>query len=246
MHLNKDIGRQRVMGAFFSRLFKTTTTAEALARRQMLHLPQLDAALAKMITANRAAASDLAAHLLQQLVVLEPIISPNDLYATLEVLARLAARMSNGAALMQLVDQARQAARCAYVSIGSQQHHSPSHVVTLYNITYRHQPRANRHTSLFLAAGCVQPARPSVAWAPRQSPVQIHQACVTRLRRCSMSGHANWTKRRWTKLKTLLSHSYATRGCSRCVRLTMGWWLWACGEARSRFDCRSPSLSTRV
>ena len=87
-------------------------SAEALARRQMLHLPQLDAALAKMITANRGAASDLAAHLLQQLVVLEPIISPNDLYATLDVLTRLAARMSNGAALMQLVEQARQAARC--------------------------------------------------------------------------------------------------------------------------------------
>lgn len=87
--------------------------AEALARRQMLHLPQLDAALAKMITSNRGAASDLAAHLLQQLVVLEPIISPNDLYATLEVLTRLAARMSNGAALMQLVEQARQAARWA-------------------------------------------------------------------------------------------------------------------------------------
>ncbi len=77
----------------------------------MIHLPQLDAALAKMITANRGAATDMAAHLLQQLVIMEPVINPNDLYNSLDVLSRLAARMSNGAALMQVVEQARQVAR---------------------------------------------------------------------------------------------------------------------------------------
>jgi CCR4-NOT transcription complex subunit 1 len=81
-------------------------------RAGLLHLPELDAHLAKVISSGRSGtATEFAMHLVRQCCVVDAVMTASQLYNTLDMLAKLAVRNSGGAALLQLVEQARQAAR---------------------------------------------------------------------------------------------------------------------------------------
>ena len=81
---------------------------EALLRAGLLYLPDLDVYLAKVLASPRyQLAAEFALHLVQQCVVVEPVVSAADLAHTLDVLAKLATRVSGGNAVLQLVEEAR-------------------------------------------------------------------------------------------------------------------------------------------
>ena len=86
--------------------------AEALLRAHLLHLPDFDTHLAKALTAAPyGPAPELAVHLIRTCILSpEPVATASDLYSTLEVLLKIAARSSSSAAIVSLVDQARQVA----------------------------------------------------------------------------------------------------------------------------------------
>ena len=81
---------------------------EALLRVGLLYLPDLDLYLAKVLAGPRyQLAAEFALHLVQQCVVLEPVVGAPDLAHTLDLLSKLATRVSGGNAVLQLVEEAR-------------------------------------------------------------------------------------------------------------------------------------------
>ncbi|KAK9824056.1 hypothetical protein WJX72_007392 [[Myrmecia] bisecta] len=81
---------------------------EALLRGGLLHMPELDAYLAKVLSSGRSgAAMEVAVHLVRACVIMEPLATAAELFNTLEVLSKIAVRSAGGTALQQLVDQAR-------------------------------------------------------------------------------------------------------------------------------------------
>jgi len=82
---------------------------EALIRAHLLHLPDFDAYLAKSLSAVPfGPASELAVHLIRTCILAkEPIVTAAELYNTLDVLNKIATR-SGGAALVALIEQAKQ------------------------------------------------------------------------------------------------------------------------------------------
>jgi hypothetical protein len=74
----------------------------------LLYLPDLDLYLAKVLAGPRyQLAAEFALHLVQQCVVLEPVVGAPDLAHTLDLLSKLATRVSGGSAVLQLVEEAR-------------------------------------------------------------------------------------------------------------------------------------------
>ena len=86
------------------------TAGEALLRGGLLYLPDLDLYLAKVLAGPRyQLAAEFALHLVQQCMVVEGVVAAPDLAHTLEVLSKLATRVSGGNAVLQLVEEARRA-----------------------------------------------------------------------------------------------------------------------------------------
>lgn len=85
---------------------------EMLMRARLFHLPELDAQLVRMMTANRSSlATDLAIHLVRTCLLADPVVTAADLFNTLDTLAKTARHSSSGSAVLQLVEQARQVSR---------------------------------------------------------------------------------------------------------------------------------------
>ena len=83
-------------------------------RARLFHLPELDAQLVRMMTANRSSlATDLAIHLVRTCLLADPVVTAADLFNTLDTLAKIARHSSSGSAVLQLVEQARQVSRSA-------------------------------------------------------------------------------------------------------------------------------------
>ena len=83
-----------------------------LMRARLFHLPELDAQLVRMMTANRSSlATELAIHLVRTCLLADPVITAADLFNTLDTLAKIARHSSSGSALLALVEQARQVTR---------------------------------------------------------------------------------------------------------------------------------------
>jgi hypothetical protein len=83
-------------------------SGEALLRGGLLYLPDLDLYLAKVLAGPRyQLAAEFALHLVQACCIAEPVVGAGDLANTLEMLARLATRVSGGNALLALVEEAR-------------------------------------------------------------------------------------------------------------------------------------------
>ena len=81
-------------------------------RAGLFHLPELDAQLVRMITANRSSLpADLAIHLIRTCLISNPVVTSTDLFNTLDTLAKLARHSSNGSSVLMLVEQARQVTR---------------------------------------------------------------------------------------------------------------------------------------
>jgi CCR4-NOT transcription complex subunit 1 len=81
---------------------------EALLRAGLLYLPDLDIYLAKVLAGPRyQLAAEFALHLVQQCCVVEPVVSAAELAHTMELLSKLATRVSGGNAVLQLVEEAR-------------------------------------------------------------------------------------------------------------------------------------------
>ena len=81
---------------------------EALLRGGLLYLPDLDVYLARVLAGPRyQLAAEFALHLVQQCVVVEGVVGAPDLGHTLDVLSKLAARVSGGNAVLALVEEAR-------------------------------------------------------------------------------------------------------------------------------------------
>ncbi|KAL4458253.1 hypothetical protein ABPG75_013118 [Micractinium tetrahymenae] len=81
---------------------------EALLRGGLLYLPDLDLYLAKVLAGPRyQLAAEFALHLVQQCCIVDPVVAAPDLAHTLDVLAKLATRVSGGNAVLQLVEEAR-------------------------------------------------------------------------------------------------------------------------------------------
>ena len=81
---------------------------EALARVGLFYMPDLDLSLAKVLASPRyQVAADFALHLVQACCVVDPILTAADLAHTLDVLAKLAVRVSGGHSVLQLVEEAR-------------------------------------------------------------------------------------------------------------------------------------------
>lgn len=81
---------------------------EALLRGGLLYLPDLDLYLAKVLAGPRyQLAAEFSLHLVQQCCVVEPVVGAADVAHTLEVLSKLATRVSGGNAVLQLVEEAR-------------------------------------------------------------------------------------------------------------------------------------------
>lgn len=81
---------------------------EALLRGGLLYLPDLDLYLAKVLAGPRyQLAAEFALHLVQQCCVLDLVVGAPDLAHTLDVLSKLATRVSGGNAVLQLVEEAR-------------------------------------------------------------------------------------------------------------------------------------------
>ena len=88
--------------------FCPSPAGEALLRAGLLYLPDLDLYLAKVLAGPRyQLAAEFALHLVQQCVVLEPVVGAPDLAHTLDLLSKLATRVSGGNAVLQLVEEAR-------------------------------------------------------------------------------------------------------------------------------------------
>lgn len=87
-------------------------TGEMLVRARLFHLPELDAQLVRMMTANRSSLpADLAIHLIRTCLVSDPVVTSADLFNTLNTLAKIARHSSNGSSVLMLVEQARQVTR---------------------------------------------------------------------------------------------------------------------------------------
>jgi hypothetical protein len=85
-----------------------TPPGEALLRAGLLYLPDLDLYLAKALAGPRyQLAAEFALHLVQQCCVVEPVVGAPDLGYTLDLLSKLATRVSGGNAVLQLVEEAR-------------------------------------------------------------------------------------------------------------------------------------------
>ena len=83
-----------------------------MVRARLFHLPELDAQLVRMITANRSSLpADLAIHLISTCLVSDPVVTSADLFNTLDTLAKIARHSSNGSSVLMLVEQARQVTR---------------------------------------------------------------------------------------------------------------------------------------
>ncbi len=81
---------------------------EALLRGGLLYLPDLDLYLAKVLAGPRyQLAAEFSLHLVQQCCVVEDLVSAADLAHTMEVLCKLATRVSGGNAVLGLVEEAR-------------------------------------------------------------------------------------------------------------------------------------------
>lgn len=81
-------------------------------RARLFHLPELDAQLVRMMTANRSSLpADLAIHLIRTCLVSDPVVTSADLFNTLDTLAKIARHSSNGSSVLMLVEQARQVTR---------------------------------------------------------------------------------------------------------------------------------------
>lgn len=82
---------------------------EALIRAHLLHLPDLDAFLAKSISTSQVGpVFELALHLVNTCIAKEAVISAGEFYNTLDILAKVATRSPGGGALMALIEQAKQ------------------------------------------------------------------------------------------------------------------------------------------
>jgi len=87
---------------------------EMLIRARLFHLPELDAQLVRMISADRSnSATDLAVHLVRTCLVGDSVVTAADLFNTLDTLPKIARHSSNGPAVLMLVEQARQVTRSA-------------------------------------------------------------------------------------------------------------------------------------
>ena len=91
-----------------ARPFPPAPPGEALLRGGLLYLPDLDLYLAKVLAGPRyQLAAEFALHLVQQCCVVEAVVGAADLAHTLDVLSKLATRVSGGNAVLQLVEEAR-------------------------------------------------------------------------------------------------------------------------------------------
>ena len=81
---------------------------EALVRAGLFYMPELDLCLAKALASpHYTRPAEFTLHLMQQCMIMEPLLSVTDLQHSLDVLEKLAARISGGHTVLQMLAEAR-------------------------------------------------------------------------------------------------------------------------------------------